>query len=208
MARAKLSPRKEAVQARGKQTVEAILEAAAQVFVREGYAGGTTNHIAERAGVSVGSVYQYFPNKDAILVALVQRHLSEGLALLTALFAEARSDEPLPRLLRRFVEAMARFHSSDPRLHRLLFEEAPHPASLRRELQQLEESMAEAVASLLQGHPEVRVRDLATAAYLAVHVVEGLVHHFVLHAPAGLDEARFVDEVVALLDGYFSGARG
>jgi AcrR family transcriptional regulator len=63
-------PRRKPVQDRSLATVEAILEAAAQVFERYGYAAGTTNRIAGRAGVAIGSLYQYFRNKDAILVAL------------------------------------------------------------------------------------------------------------------------------------------
>jgi AcrR family transcriptional regulator len=62
--------------------VQAVLQAAAQVFERHGYAAGTTNRIAERAGVSIGTLYQYFPNKDAILVALVHQHLAESSAAL------------------------------------------------------------------------------------------------------------------------------
>lgn len=78
----RLEPRKLPKQARSGATVEAILEAAAQIFERRGYAAGTTNRIAERAGVSIGSLYQYFPNEDAILVALVHQHLAEGMAAL------------------------------------------------------------------------------------------------------------------------------
>jgi AcrR family transcriptional regulator len=64
-AAARLSPRARPSQARSRDTVEALLQAAAQVFECHGYAAGTTNRIAERAGVSIGSLYQYFPNKDA-----------------------------------------------------------------------------------------------------------------------------------------------
>jgi AcrR family transcriptional regulator len=68
--------RRRPVQARSKQTVERILAAAAHVFSERGYAA-TTNHVAEAAGLSIGSLYQYFPNKDALLVALHSRHLEE-----------------------------------------------------------------------------------------------------------------------------------
>jgi AcrR family transcriptional regulator len=78
----RLVPRKLPKQERSEATVESILDAAAQVFERHGYAAGTTSRIAERAGVSIGSLYQYFPNKDAILVALVHRHLAESTAAL------------------------------------------------------------------------------------------------------------------------------
>src|SRR5271154_4150665 len=93
----RLQPRKLPRQPRSEATVDAILLAAAQVFERHGYAAGTTNRIAERAGVSIGTLYQYFPNKDAILVALARDHLAEGTAALQpsleALGAGARFDE-------------------------------------------------------------------------------------------------------------------
>jgi AcrR family transcriptional regulator len=68
--------RRRPVQARSKHTVERILAAAAHVFSERGYAA-TTNHVAEAAGLSIGSLYQYFPDKDALLVALHNRHLDE-----------------------------------------------------------------------------------------------------------------------------------
>lgn len=74
----RLKPRRRPAQARSRDTVQAILEAAAQIFERHGYAAGTTNRIATRAGVSVGSLYQYFPNKDAILVALTDALIAQG----------------------------------------------------------------------------------------------------------------------------------
>ena len=72
-----ISPRKAPRQARSQATVKAILDAAARVLVERGYAATTTNLVAERAGVSVGSLYQYFPNKDALIAALHDRHARE-----------------------------------------------------------------------------------------------------------------------------------
>ena len=205
MARSPLSPRKEATQRRAQQTVEAILEAAAQVLTERGYAAGTTNHIAERAGVSIGSLYQYFPNKDAILVALVERHLADANALLLPLFERATSaPRGLEPLLREFVEATISFHTRNPALHRLLFEEAPHPKQVRKALHALEDSMASRMVSLLRRHPEARRGGLEAAAYVAVHAIEGLAHHFVLHAPHGMAEADLVHEAVSLLLGYLA----
>jgi AcrR family transcriptional regulator len=136
--RAQLKPRKTPRQARSRATFEAILGAAAQVFGREGYATATTDRIAARAGVSVGSLYQYFPNKDAILVALTERHIDAGFALIHELLAKALTDRPaLESLLRRFVVAMIALHEHEPELHRVLFEEAPLPASVRRQLRRL-----------------------------------------------------------------------
>src|SRR5580698_2166450 len=102
----RLKQRRAPKQARSEATVEAIIEAAAQVFERHGYAAGTTNRIAERAGVSIGSLYQYFPNKDAILVALSRRHLQEGMAQLLPHLQRLNEGEPWDEVLPSLVEAM------------------------------------------------------------------------------------------------------
>lgn len=70
-----LSPRKKPRQARSAVTVEAIFDATIQVLMSDGASRLTTTRVAERAGVSVGTMYQYFPNKQALLYAVLQRHL-------------------------------------------------------------------------------------------------------------------------------------
>ncbi len=204
-----LKARKKPRQARSRATVDAILEAAAQVFRRHGYAAGTTDRIAERAGVSIGSLYQYFPNKDALLVALAERHIDEGFARVRELLREALDgSSALDGLIRSFVDGMHALHDHEPELHRVLFEEAPLPASLRRNLRKREAEFAREVEALLEQHPDVEMRDAALSAYLVVHTVEGLVHGFVLHPPAGVEADALSDEIVALVTGYLrSGGR-
>lgn len=142
-ARAALGPRKKSIQERSRRTVAVILNGAAQVLERRGYAAATTDAIAQWAGVSVGSVYPCFPNKEAILVALAERHVDEGLARLRALLAEVRDERLDSRLLvRRFVETMLELHRDQPRLHRVLFEEAPLPPALHRRIRREEDALA------------------------------------------------------------------
>ena len=198
--RAKLKPRKKPSQARSRATVEAVLAAAAQVFQRQGYAGATTDRIAERAGVSVGSLYQYFPNKDAILVALAERHIDAGFALVRELLAEALSDvPPLSSVLRRFVLAMIALHEREPELHRVLFEEAPLPPPVRRQIRKRENEFATEVCLLLEAHPEVHTDDPNVTAYVLVNMVDALVHNFILHAPQGIGAEELTDEMVSML---------
>ncbi len=200
---AQLKPRKTPRQQRSRDTVAAILEAATQVLVRRGYAGATTDAIAERAGVSVGSVYQYFPNKDAILVALVERHIEDGFGLVASLLdATLSSPPPAREMLRRFVETMMELHRRAPRLHRVLFEEAPLPRGLRRDLELRENAFAEQIARLLERLPDVEVANPELSAYILVRSVEGLVHDFVLHPPKEIEPEKFCDEVVDLLSRY------
>jgi AcrR family transcriptional regulator len=203
---ARTSPRKVPRQERSRLTVEAILEAAARVFERQGYAGATTNRIAERAGVSIGSLYQYFPNKDAILVALVERHLDEGTAeagpVLEGLVVDA---PPVEVAMRRLVEAMVALHRERPALHRVLFEEAPRPPALRRRLDALEGAAVAAIASYLRERDDV-ARDPGLAARMVVRVVETVTHELVLR-PGDVAVDAYVDEAVALLVAYLKARR-
>ena len=71
-ARKPVSPRKQPSRGRSRFSVREIVEAAARVFEERGYAGANTNRVAEWAGVSIGSFYQYFPNKESILAVLLE----------------------------------------------------------------------------------------------------------------------------------------
>lgn len=201
-------PRKRPRQGRSRLTVEAILDAAARVFERHGYAAGTTNRIAERAGVSIGSLYQYFPNKDAVLVALVERHLDEGVATVGPVLAELAQDvPPVEEGMRRLVEAMVALHRDRPALHRVLFEEAPRPPALRRRLDALTAAATAGVAAYLRaagvGRPDPEL-----AARLVIQVVETVTHDLVIRPEAeGAGADTWVDETVALLTGYLSSKR-
>ncbi len=202
-ARPALKPRKKPRQERSRRTVAAILTAAAQVLERRGYAGATTDTIAERAGVSVGSLYQYFPNKDAILVALAERHMEEGSRQLRTMLDGIRPEAvELRTLIGHSVDAMMALHRNEPKLHRVLFEEAPLPPSLRGQLRRYEDEFAESLASLLADLPGMHIQNPALAAHIVVRSIEGLIHGFVLHPPADIGPDAFCQQVVELLDGY------
>jgi len=118
------TPRKNPRQARSQFTVEAILEAAARILEDEGHNAFSTNAVARRAGFSIGSLYQYFPSKDAIVGALLQR---ESALLLEG--AVAALNAPTARVALRILIAASVAHQfRRPRLARLLdFEEARLP---------------------------------------------------------------------------------
>ena len=198
-----LSPRKRPRQQRSIATVVAIVEAAARVFAERGYAGGSTNRIAQTAGVSIGSLYEYFPNKGSILVAVAERHLGRMIEDVERLLRHAQAgSEPLEPLLRSFVLAMLEVHERDPALHHVVFAEAPHPPELHACVLQMEEALAHRVESLLRASLEVDVADTDVAAHLVVQTVEALTHRFAHQGIHDLPRERFVDEVVALLVGY------
>jgi len=104
------TPRRIPRQQRSQVTVEAIFEAVAQIVATQGEEALTTNRIAERAGVSVGSLYQYFPSKEAILSAMLDQHCDRVLLDLDALLAQARQEgwtpeEQVRRYVRHYLQA-------------------------------------------------------------------------------------------------------
>lgn len=113
---AAMIPRKSARQARSAATVAVILEAAARILETAGLAGYTTNAVAERAGVSVGSVYQYFPNKDAITRALIRRELQQLEEAVASIDFAATASSPLTSFITIAVDQQMR----RPALARLL----------------------------------------------------------------------------------------
>ncbi len=206
MAKPRLALRRKPVLDRGKDTMDDILKAASQVFSKHGYAHGTTNRIAARAGVSIGSVYQYFPNKDSILLALVRKHMAEGTSLVLSMLGDpsALSEVALPELVERFVRAMLALHEEDPRLHRVLFEEAPHPKAVWDELGSMERTICSALAGMLGARPGRKLDDPELTAWIVVQTVEALVHRFVIYQAAPAKREAFVREAVVLVSGYLT----
>jgi AcrR family transcriptional regulator len=114
-----LNPRKQPSQRRSRETVAVILEAAARILEKDGLAGFNTNAVAERAGVSIGSVYQYFPNKDALILALIAKFEHELLETVRKA-AKAARGRGLPTTLNLFVRALLEAHGRRAELNRLL----------------------------------------------------------------------------------------
>jgi AcrR family transcriptional regulator len=126
--RKRLDPRKPPTQSRAAETVNAVLEAAARILERDGFEGYTTNAIAERAGVSIGSLYQYFPGKDAITVALIESEC----ARLLADVSEAESLVGYRDAIDHLISAAVAHQMRRPRLARLLdLEESRLPIGSR-----------------------------------------------------------------------------
>jgi len=198
---------KKPTQARSRFMVEQILEAAAQVFAEAGYAAATTNRIAERAGVSIGSLYRYYPDKDSILLELVGHHLQQGIAMLVDV--SGRVDLPkvdLDVFIKEVVRAVLELHTKNPRLHYVLLSEAVWSSEVIAELHQIEDRVAMVLAWALTNHPQVRVRDPAQAAYIIVHLVKDLAHEYVVHPPTAVSEEDFIAEVTHLLRCYLTTA--
>ncbi len=176
-----LSPRKRPRQARAQATVDAILEATAQVLVRDGIERLSTNRIAKRAGVSVGSLYQYFPNKDALLLALLERHDETMMAMLEDCISSL-FDAPLEEAVRTYIKAMIEAHRLDPELHFVLTTQIPRLMGVDglMDLQQRAEEVVRAFLTMRAG--DVAVKNVEAAAFMLVSTVEGVVHLSLLKA--------------------------
>jgi AcrR family transcriptional regulator len=200
----RLEPRKPPVQDRSKRTVGDILAAAAQVFEACGYAAGTTNRIAERAGVSIGTLYQYFPSKEAIAVALLERHIGDTERHLHEWVGHMVAERHgLRAALHDYVEGVLEVHFGHPRLQHILLEETPLPDRVHRALLDAERRSANAVAGFLRQHAEIRRAPLEHAGYMIVQTVESLTHRFAAHPEERiLSRASFVEELVAMLEAY------
>jgi AcrR family transcriptional regulator len=199
-----VQPRKQVKQRRAAETRSRILDAAARVFADYGYAAGTTNRIAESAGVSIGSLYQYFPNKDSILVELVHAHVNAGISIIQRHLSGVPLPESLEDQIRLFVKATIENHLDQPALHQVLFEEAPRPADLLKMLHTAEKWIVQAAQQLLAEHPEVAITDIETASRLVVSAIESLVHRY-FAAGQPVEVLRFEDELVAMLSRYLRG---
>jgi AcrR family transcriptional regulator len=156
-----LSPRKRPVQPRAQATVEVILTAAAQLLERDGLARFTTNAVAARAGVSIGSVYQYFPSKEALTAVLIERSLAELERSLTQAGNDARR-MPFEAGLRKLVRAAIQHQLARPALERTLdFEERRLPLADAA----AERIQATIVAFLKQHQGQLWVSNLSAAAH-------------------------------------------
>ena len=120
-----LTPRKRPRQARAQASVDAIIDAAAHLLRERGWAAFTTNHVAARAGVSIGTLYQFFPGKEAVVAALaertIRRHFDAVIDGLPAALARKTPEEALTLLVRRIVAMLG----ADRRLYAVLLREVP-----------------------------------------------------------------------------------
>lgn len=200
----RLQPRRKPRQVRAELTRERILTAAAHVFAEYGYAAGTTNRIAERARISIGSLYQYFPNKDAVLAELLVRHIDRGI------WTEADRLDMSPGSLEATVRALVRDaidnHRDDPQLLRIMIEEAPLSQELLDTIDRHGKNRVGQVRDLLARHPDVQVRDLDTAAELIVFTVE-INTHKLMADPRAIPVETFESELVDMVTRYLRGDR-
>lgn len=195
--------RKMPKQARSKVTVDVLLRATAQVLKRVGFAKTTTNRVAEAAGVSIGTVYQYFPSKEALVAAVIDRHQDEISTIVKKKWHEVNA-ESVPEATAKMVEVAILAHGIDPELHRVLEEQVPRVGRLKR-LEQMQDEWLQTLRHVYRSRRgELRVRDTDLAALVVVHVVEALSHAVVRSHPEYLRGNRMARELTELLVRYLA----
>lgn len=205
IASARPSMRKQPAQARSRATVDAIIKAGAQVLAEKGRAGFNTNKVAEVAGVSIGSLYQYFPNKLILIDAIRRRHLDDVLAVLARAEETAQRAGSVQQLAENLVQGMIAVHTLQPALHKVLLDEAPRydgstPTQAAFEAEYERRYQAVVVTSIGRakkaGH-EVVAQVLAGA-------MEGVIHSAA--RSGSLKSPKLKRELVRLVAGYLQGS--
>jgi AcrR family transcriptional regulator len=194
------SARKSPIQTRSKATVDVILEAAIRILESEGAPAMTTSRVAEVAGVSVGTLYQYFGSRDAILDALQDRELERASELLQSLLtANVQSDRDLAR---RVVEGLMKLYQAAPALHRVLAVEGLRVSPKERVLA-FDLRLVTAIRGFLcLSKGPMRRTNLDAAAFVIFQSVRASMLAYLLERPAAVDEAALVDELVDLTVTY------
>ena len=198
------NPRKNASQARSRATVDALVEATARILVRDGFEKASTNRIAEIAGVSVGSLYQYFPSKEALVAAVIERHNEEIMGIVRAALVEV-ADLPIEKAVRKLVTIAIEAHRINPKLHRVLAEQIPRTGQLK-DVEAFNREVHTLVRTYLESRrKEMRKVDLDIATFICVSTIESVAHNTVLHGAEMLSEKMvkvLVDETTRLVVGY------
>ena len=200
-------PRKSPRQLRSQHTVDTILQATARVLSTHGYAGTNTNLIAETAGVSVGSLYQYFPNKNALIAALHNRHDNQMLDVIDGVL-NSNPAATLQERVAAIVQAMLHAHMLEPALHRVLEREFPL-FDLPREHSLADQDIHRRMRHLLELHrAEIAQQDRDLATYVVLRIMESLVHAAALEPPAGFSTRQLERAVVDAVMGYLGAPAG
>ncbi|WP_245620994.1 TetR/AcrR family transcriptional regulator [Paraburkholderia ferrariae] len=184
--------------------VDALIEATARILVKEGFDKASTNRIAAVAGVSVGSLYQYFPSKEALVAAVIERHQREIMQMVRCELAGVLA-EPVDKAVRKLVTVAVKAHRVDPRLHRVLAEQIPRVGELEK-LETFNRENFTLFSTYLERHrDELRIDDVGLASYVCVTTIEALTHNAVLHYSTVLTDAMMealIDEAARLVTGY------
>jgi AcrR family transcriptional regulator len=194
-----LKPRKTPSQERARSTVEAILQAGAYILIRDGWEKFTTNSVAERAGVNIASLYQYFPNKESIVAELQRRHIEKGRAAYPDMAVQLRSQPNLRAALKILIDGAIAEHQINPELHKVFSEELPRAS--RRVHGDRDQQLMVRLANILEPYA-IQVPDLDIALFLFRVIGHAAIHEAASERPDLLSNPLFAEELVTLIERY------
>ena len=191
-------------QDRSKKTYERLLDVTGQLLEEVGVDRVSTNLVAERAGVSVGSVYQYFPNKDSLITALHERHAVEMHAAMETVLASTHPLD-LREKLGAIVHAWLAAHQVAPELHRVLEKEFPF-FDAPSDQSAADHSIQRRIRQLLEDHQsEVVPQERELATWVVLRTMESLIHAAVIPPGAPCPAQQVEQAIVEMLAGYLCG---
>ncbi|NJL99724.1 MAG: TetR/AcrR family transcriptional regulator [Synechococcaceae cyanobacterium SM2_3_2] len=194
--------RKRPKQERSLATVQAILTAAAHILTESGYDYFTTNRVAEQAGVSIGSLYQYFPNKESLLFALAEHHANEMVRLAQHYLDPLGeiSNRSILEVLQQIIKAAVAAHAVNPKLHRVLHEQVPHSEVMR----ELDQAKMENVLRSFLAHrrDQLEPENLDLTVFIIERTIRSLIYGALIDRPELLKAGELEQELLALLSNY------
>lgn len=204
IAKRKTAMRKEPRQERSKATVDAVIHAAARILSDHGWAGFTTNRVAETAGVSIGSLYQYFPDKISIVEAVRHRHLEDCLSVMMSV---AKHPQSLPKFVEELVSGMIAVHSIHPGLHKVLLDDAPSHEGMNDPNSAFEKEYLGLYSAAIAVHmPAGSKADSETIALTVSDAIDGIIHNAARRGE--LQALRIRREMISLVQAYLYQATG
>lgn len=200
-----LKPRKSPVQARSAATFDALHTAAIQVLTKEGLTHATTTRIAARAGMSVGSLYQYYPHRDALLAAVLEKHLA-GVAAAVELACTEHRGQPVAQMAAGLVTGFLAVKLRDPAESKALYAVAAERGGAELAARG-RTRMVTAIAAMLATAPDADFEDAATTSMIIFGAISGPVRSLLEgHTPPGF-EASLKDELIRLVSSYLNAHR-
>lgn len=203
IAKRKTEMRKEPRQERSRATVDAVIHAAARILSDHGWAGFTTNKVAKTAGVSIGSLYQYFPDKVSIVEAVRHRHLEDCLSVMKRV---AERQQSLAKFVEELVTGMIAVHSIHPGLHKVLLDDAPSHEGMNDPNSAFEQEYLGLYAAAIAAHMAGSKAESRTAALIVSDAIDGIIHNAARRGE--LQSPKVRREMIALVHAYLSKASG
>lgn len=195
--------RRKPSQSRSRETVDAILEATAQILSRQGYAACSTNQIAEKAGVSIGGLYQYFKDKQAILRELCIREVQKDVTAIEQCL-EKMAGAPIEQITPALISVALERFSDRPRLRQILMHESP-TGRPEQDLRVMRKHLADLLTGYLKTYSQLKIHaDMQLEVLILVSAVEAAISAALLEYGPRLDKPRLVEGVSEMVLRYLS----